>query len=263
MVKKENKLSWTMLLIPVYLWILYQSITRQISQPLDLMIFYSIFILFLIVGIIAELRKKSRLDLRRESAARRELQEVKERSLPEVNALSLPERIQYLPASSQWSIYLYLSTAFILILEIIFIVNALNPGDKFRDLHIQMAIILPIMGVAFWIGTFLYRSTQSFKVTEDGLTKRTLLSKTTILWKDAHLFAIHARTYNTITFGGTPDGILELASNRKIIHWTIPRFSLPGLLLRKTSFETYEQHMQGLLATIAARTELVCYDLNA
>ena len=262
MVKKENKLSWNMLMAFGFLLVLYQGFTGLTHQSTFQMFLIVLFVLAAFYGNIVELRRKVMLDRRREAAVQSELQQLPLRPVPEAAALPLPTRMQYLPASSQWSLYLYLSSACILILEIIFVVNALNPGDKFRDLHIQMAIILPIMGFALWIGTFLYRSTQRLYITEEGLTKRTLISKTTIRWKDAHLFAIHARTYTTTTLWGTFDGIWELASNKKIIHWTIPQLSAPGLLLRKTSFETYQQQMRGLLATIATQTRLKCYDLN-
>src|SRR5689334_21829875 len=138
MVKKENKLSWMMLFIPVYLLILYQGLSHQLSPANYSVFFYIIFVLAAIGSIVAEIRKKMALDRRREDAARGELQQGKIRLLPEVPALSLPIRFQYLPSKGQWSFFLYFSTVFLLILEIVFLVGAFNPGDPFRDLHTQM-----------------------------------------------------------------------------------------------------------------------------
>src|SRR5579871_570510 len=135
MVKRENKLSWMMLFIPVYLLILYQGFSHQVSQSKDAVFLYIFFVLAAIAGVIVEIRKKMALDRRREVATRGEFQQGKIRLLPEVPALSLPIRFEYLPGKGQWSFFLYFSTVFLLILEIVFLVGAFNPGDPFRDLH--------------------------------------------------------------------------------------------------------------------------------
>src|SRR5690348_4375604 len=188
MLKMENKLSWMMLFIPIYLLILYQGLSHQVSPSNYGVFFYIFFVLAAIVGVIVEVRKKMALDRRREAAARGQFQQGKMRLLPEVPTLSLPVRFQYLPSKGQWSFFLYFSTVVLLILEIVFLVGAFNPGDPFRDLHTQMAITLPIMGLALWVGTHLFRSYQWLTVTDDGVTKRTLVGKTIIRWQDARLF---------------------------------------------------------------------------
>lgn len=262
MVKKENKLSWMMLFIPVYLLILYQGLSQQVSQSKYSVLIYTFFVLVSIAGIIVEIRKKMALDRRREAAARGELQQGKTRLLPEVPALSSPVRFQYLPSKGHWGFFLYFSTVFLFIFEIVFLIGAFSPGDPFRDLHTQMAIALPIIGLALWIGTYLLRSTQWLLVTEDGVTKRTLIGKTTIRWQDARLFATHASTYPNASFWGNSE-FFELSSGRNIIHWTASQPVVFGLFIRRVSYEQYEQHMQGLLATIEAKTGLKCYDLRA
>ena len=225
-----------MLFVPIYLWILYQGFSHQVSQTRYDVFLYIFFVLAAIGGIIVEIRKKMALDRWREAAVRGEPQQGKIRLLPEVPALSLPVRFQYLPSKGQWSFFLYFSTVFLLIFETVFLVGAFNPGDPFRDLHTQMAITLPIMGLPLWAGTYLFRSTQWLTVTEDGVTKRTLIGKTTIRWQDARLFATHASTYPNAAFWGNSE-FFELSSSRNIIHWSASQHadsdcSFVGLLTR-------------------------------
>ena len=263
MVNKENKLSWMMLFIPAYPLILYQGLSHQVSQSKYSVFIYLLIVLGAIAGIILEIRRKVALDRRREAVARGELEQVKIRPLPESSALSLPVRFQYLPGKRQWGFYLYLSTVFLLIFEIVFLVGAFSPGDPFRDLHTSMAITLPVLALALWLGTYFFRSTQWLIVAEEGLTKRTLLSKTTMRWQDARLFASHAPTSSNSSLSGNPVDVFELSSSSEIIHWTGSQHIVFGLYLRRIPHETYEQHMQALLATITAKTGLKCYDLSA
>src|SRR2546423_1809401 len=160
MVQKENKLSWTMLMIIVFIALLIQNIfypgpSRSISNIALLL--WSVFGLFQILQIVAEIRKKTRLDRQREASARGDTQKLaQEQPVPDPHALSLPMHIQHLPRNGFWIALLYLYTVVILIFEIIDIFTALQPADAMRDLHVQVAIILPVTLIVLWLGTWLY-----------------------------------------------------------------------------------------------------------
>jgi len=258
------------MLIPIaFLITLIQNISNQkiAHTPLSniaLFLFGCITIGW-IVQVILEIRKKIRLDHQREAAARGKIQrQVQEQPQPDPNALSLPVQIQHLSSNRLWLPWLYFCTAFIVVFELIFIINMLQPSDRFRDLHIQMSIILPICLLMLWGGTFLYRSYQWLEVTDERLTFRTLVSKKTIYWKEARLFAVHTAIPSAFTFSFTreSDDVFELSSAKRIIHWTWIQNTTPVLIKEKTSFEIYQQQMRGLLQVITAKTRLPLYDLK-
>ena len=260
MVKKENKLSWTIIFTIAFIATLTQNIfnpvpSRSISTIAILS--WSFFALFWVWQIVAEIRKKIRLDRQREASARGDTQKLaQEQPAPDPHALSLPMRIQHLPRNGFWIILLYTCTVVFLILEIVFISIALQKRD------FQIAIILPITLIVLWLGTWLYRSQQWLEVMDDGLTFRTLTGKRTIRWKDARLFAVHPpiTAYRPIY---PTDDIFELSSAKSIIHWTWRKGWFPSQVVKaKVHPETQRQQMQELLSIIRAKTELPLYDFR-
>ncbi|HEX6483179.1 MAG TPA: hypothetical protein VF043_30410 [Ktedonobacteraceae bacterium] len=266
MVKKENKFSWTMLITLGFIAFITQNIvypipSRNISTIA--LILWCFFALVSIGQVATEIRNRIRLNQQREAAARGETQKLAQKQPdPDPHALTLPLRIQHLPRNGMWIGLLYLYTVCFVILEIVDISTALQPVDAMRDLHVQLAIIFPVMLVVLWIATWLYRSQQWLEVTDDGLAFRSLISKKAILWKDARLFAVHLPISASRPIFATDD-IFELSSAKRIIHWTWRKGWFPSQVVRtKVHPETYQQQLQGLLSIIRAKTGLSLYDFR-
>ncbi len=257
MVKKENKLSWIMVGIIFYIVLLIQIIFYPApSHSLSIIAIpgWSFFVLFWVWQVVAEIKKKIRLDQQREAAALGEVQKLAQEQPPaDPRALSLPSRIQHLPRNGFWITLLYICTVVFLIIEIVFISIALQKRD------FQLAIIFPVTLIALWLGTWLYRSQQWLEVTDDGLTFRTLISKRTIRWKDARLFAVITASRPIFI----TDDIFELSSAKSIIHWTWKKGWLPSQMVKtKVDHETHQQHLKGLLSVITAKTGLPLHDFR-
>lgn len=249
-----------------YIVLLIQNIFYPVpSHGLSTIIIltWGFFALFWIEQIVAEIRKKIRLDQQREAAARGEIQKLaQEQPDPDPHALSLPLRIQYLPRNGMWIVFLYVYTVVFLIFEIVFISLTLQPRSSNQDSLIQIAIIFPVTLILLWVGTWLYRSQQWLEVTDNGLTFRTPISKRTICWKDARLLAMHLPISASQPIFATDD-IFELSSAKSIIHWRWKKGWFPAQLVRtKVHPETHQQQLRGLLSVIRAKTELSLYDLR-
>ena len=266
MVKKENKFSWTMVGFIAYLALPIENFFNPVSSrgmTTTTTVVLSFFALTWLWQIVAEIRKKLGLDRQREAAALGEVQKLaQEQPSTEADTFSLPLRIQHIPRNGMWIVLLYIYTVVFLILEIVFISLTLQSRDANKDLDVQIAIIFPVTLVVLWVGTWLYRSQQWLEVTDDGLSFRTLISKRTIRWRDALLFAVHLPISASRPIFATDD-IYEVSSARSIIHWTWKKGWFPSQVVRtRVHPETQQQQMQGLLSIIRAKTGLSLYDFR-
>lgn len=208
---------------------------------------------------IAEVRKKMRLDRKREAIVQGEIQgQAVEVPEVDISSLSLPARIQYLPARGGSTELIVFGAIILFILELLFIIFAILPNSQY-DLQVQMAIFIPLFAIAVFGGILLYRSTQRLEITDDGLTFRTIFGKRTIRWKEARLFVLHTRITSSSLNSGK---VFELSSGKQIIHWTGLQGSSTFMVKTVTPFAEYERWMKALPALIEEKTGLKLYEIT-
>ena len=130
-----------------------------------------------------------------------------------------------------------------------------HAGSIVSPLLLAAAIALPISIVQHvWKYKWI-------EVSEEGLTLRDIVSRRSIRWQEAELFAIAA----SVKAGSTstqPTSIqFELSSATTIVRWTTEL--KPSRLTRLSSpFPEYAQQMSDLLVLIAGKTGLPLHDLR-
>ncbi|GCE11235.1 hypothetical protein KTT_10940 [Tengunoibacter tsumagoiensis] len=206
------------------------------------------------------------LDQQREAIVRKELQPPVIELLPVDAEAMLPLKFRY-RALLHGSLVI-LAPLLILdgIICFIFLLLGLVLWQR-KDFGVDFVLIaffLCFLGVVIWLIVRYYASTQWIEADEQGLTLRTWYGERTVLWNEAHLFAVHsgyAKPYGPLFT--VPHVIYELSSSHKIVHWDWQPNKKSFFFARiKGSHLEYNENMQQLLQIIAARTHLPLYDLR-